>query len=104
MGRNMKKMIIVTILLAITGVLLPAYSTIDTERLLNEDYLRNAGYSPESIRMIEIKRYEPYAPYEEVQTEKNLFKRFVQYLDPLAESGRFGRGIIDPRLDMPSKL
>ena len=100
----MKRLIISTIFLALACGTLPAISAIDTERLLNEDYLRNAGYSPEAIRMINIKRYDPYAPYEEPPRTNNLIKRFVQYIDPLAESGRFGTGIIDPRLDMPSKL
>ncbi len=100
----MKKIIISTIILTFALGLLPAVAAIDTERLLNEDYLRNAGYSPEAIRMINIKRYDPYAPYEEPQYTKNIIKRFVQYMDPLAESGKFGTGTIDPRLDMPSKL
>ncbi len=101
---SMKKLIISTILLALACGVLPALAAIDTDRLLSEDYLRNAGYSPEAIRMVNIKRYDPYSPYVEPKRETNLIKRFVQYMDPLAESGRFGTGIIDPRLDMPSKL
>lgn len=100
----MKKIIIPTIILTFFCGLLPAVAVIDSDRLLNEDYLRNAGYSQESIRMINLKRYDAYAPYEEPQKNKNYIKRFIQYMDPLTESGRFGRGNIDPRLDRPSQL
>ena len=100
----MKKLIISVALIAFGCSLLPVSAVIDSERLLNEDYLRNAGYSPESIRMIKIRSYDPYAPHEETAKGKNYLKRFVQYIDPAAESGRFGTSIIDPKLDRPSQL
>ena len=100
----MKKIIISAVVLSFACGLLPAVAVIDSERLLNEDYLRNAGYSQEAVRMINVKRYDAYAPYEEPKKSKNFIKRFVQYMDPLTESGRFGRGNIDPRLDRPSQL
>ena len=100
----MKKIIISMMVLFFACSLLPVEAVIDSERLLNEDYLRNAGYSQESVRMINVRRYDAYAPYEEPVKNKNYIKRFVQYMDPLTESGRFGKGNIDPRLDRPSQL
>ena len=100
----MKKLITTTVLTVIAFNLLPASAAIDTERLLNEDYLRNAGYSPESIRMINIKRYDPYAPYKGPEDNRNFIKKFIHYMDPLADSGKFGQGIIQPGITGPSKL
>lgn len=104
MGRNMKKLMITAILLSTSFSLLPAFATIDTERLLNEDYLRNAGYSQAAIDMINVKRYDPYAPYENNKNKKNFLVRFWHYMDPASDSGTFGRGTAGPKLDRPSGL
>ncbi|MBQ2870795.1 hypothetical protein IJE86_03725 [bacterium] len=103
----MKKLIKTMLLLAITSFALPTFAVIDSDRLLNEDYLRNSGYSPETIRMINLKRIDPYAPYEKKEVKQNpvsWVKRFYQYMDPATDNQRFGEGIIDPRLDRPSQL
>lgn len=101
----MKKTILTSFVLC--GLCVPAFAVIDSDRLLHEDYLRNNGYSPEMIRMINIKRVDPYAPYEEKEvknTPATWVKRFYQYIDPSTDNQRFGEGIIDPRLDRPSQL
>ena len=103
MGRSMKKLIISTILMAVVCSMAPAFAVIDSERLLNEDYLKNAGYSPEAIRMIKIKSYDPYSPYEEPGRGKNIFVRLWNYIDPATESGYFGRSKIDPSIDKPGQ-
>ena len=100
----MKKLIILAILLTISYSFLPAKAAIDTERLLNADYLRNAGYSPATIDILNAKRYDPYAPFEENKNKKNIFVRFWQYMDPAVDNGRFGRGVASPNMDRPSQL
>ena len=104
MGRNMNKLVITTILLTATFNILPAFAVIDTERLLNENYLRNAGYSPATINMINAKIYDPYSPYEEEKEKRNIFVRFKYYIDPASDNGRFGRGIANPDFSQPDKL
>ena len=106
-GKNMKKLIIATMLMGLTLPALPVLASIDTDRLLTEDYLRNSGYSPETVRMINLKRIDPYAPHKKREVKQNpvsWVKRFYQYIDPATDNQRFGEGMIDPRLDRPSQL
>jgi len=103
----MKKLIISTLILTLAGCSIPAFAVIDSDRLLSEDYLRNSGYSPETIRLINLKRIDPYAPYKEKEvqtTPVSWVKRFWQYIDPAVDNERFGEGIISPSVDTPSKL
>lgn len=103
----MKKLIISTLIAAAASIALPSLSVVDTDRLLSEEYLRNQGYSPETIRMINLKRVDPYAPRkekEEQTTPVSYMKKFWQYIDPAVDNERFGEGIINPSVDRPSGL
>lgn len=103
----MKKLSTLTALLTIIGLSMPAYSIVDTDQLMSEDYLRNQGYSPETIRIMHLKMVDPYAPHKEKEfqhTPVNYIKKFYQYVDPATDNQNFGEAIIDPRLDWPSKL
>ena len=103
----MKKLIISMLILTVASITLPSLAVIDTDRLLSEEYLRNQGYSPETIRMINLKRIDPYAPHKEKEiknTPVNWVKRFWQYADPAVDNERFGEGVINPSIDRPSGL
>lgn len=106
-GKAMKKLIISTAFLALIGSSIQAWAAIDTEQMFSEDYLRNQGYSPHSIELINLRKIDPYAAHkeEEVQnTPLNWTKKFYNYMDPTADGGNFGKGIISPGIDVPSKL
>ena len=103
----MKKLIIPILILTVTSITLPSLAVIDTDSLLSEDYLRNQGYSPETIRMINLKRIDPYAPHKEKElqtTPVGWIKRFWQYVDPAVDNERFSEGVINPGIDRPSGL
>ena len=103
----MKKLAALTAILTFSGLVLPAYSIIDTNQLMSEDYLRNTGYSPETTRIMKLKMVDPYAPHQEKEfqhTPVNYVKKFYQYVDPATDNQNFGEAIIDPRMDWPSKL
>ncbi len=103
----MKKLMTSTLILTVFSLTLPCFAVIDNERLLSEDYLRNQGYSPETVRMINIKRIDPYADYsvpEEKVTPLTYMKKFWQYMDPALDNERFGKSVINTNIDRPSGL
>ncbi len=103
----MKKLIMFMALLGFVSAGMSAFAYIDTNRLWSEDYLRNQNYSPETIRMMNLKRIDPYAPYVEEEKENtpvNWGKRLYQYFNPAVDNGKFGTGTINPGVDAPSNL
>ncbi len=106
----MKKLIISTLVLSFMISGMEAFSAMTTDHMTSEEYLRNSGYSPETVRIINLRKKDPYQPVrvKEPDTGKtrmvNWVKKFYQYMDPATDNQRFGEGIIDPRLDRPSQL
>lgn len=105
----MKKLMTSTLILTAFSFALPCFAFIDSERLLSEDYLRNQDYSPETIRMMNLKMIDPYDDYIEPESKINLnplvyMKKFWQYMDPAFDNERFGKGIINANIDRPSGL
>ncbi len=103
----MKKLITLTVLIITATFTMPSLAVVDSAQLLSEDYLRNQGYSPESIRMINLRIVDPYAPHQEKEvknTPVSWLKRFWQYADPAVDNERFGEGVINPSIDRPSGL
>ena len=102
----MKRLILLSAVIALTACGTQSFAIVDTNRMMSEDYMLNQGYSPEMVRMMNLRIVDPYAPHEEKEVKKTpqaWIKRFYQYLDP-ATDYKFGEGIIDPRMDRPSQL
>lgn len=102
----MKRLILLSTVLALTACGMKSFAIVDTNRLMSEDYMLNQGYSPEIVRMMNLRIVDPYAPHEVKEKRKNAkdwIKRFYQYVDP-ATDYKFGDGIIDPRMDRPSQM
>lgn len=100
----MKKVILLAGILVFGN--LSAFAIIDSDYTTSEQYLKNCGYSKETIRLIQLKKKSPYAPIEvEEKTvgQKTLggLKSFWRYLDPAADNHRFGEGEISPDAARP---
>jgi hypothetical protein len=95
----MKKIIITTAIFMFSN--LGAIAMIDSDYSTSEQYLLNRGYSPETIRLINIRKKNPYAlpeVKEENVTQKSSWyaKKLWHYIDPAADNGNFGNSHINP--------
>lgn len=109
----MKKIFSLLLLGIIFTPILITNAAVDVDYMTSETYLRNNGYSPEIVRLVNEKKKDPYTP--EMPRYKGFagfFKRIgdfiagcYYYIDPSADNGKFGsRSKISPGLDGPSDL
>lgn len=109
----MKKIFSILLLGIVFSPVLSASAVVETEFMTSETFLRNQGYSPETARIVNYKKTDPYTP----QTRKyngfgGFFKRIghfladcYYYIDPSSDNGNFANEmIVSPGLDSPSNL
>jgi len=88
----MKKSLILSTMLLMAAV--PAVATLDVQESTSPEFLYNSGYSSEAIRLIQYdKAYangENFRAAEQQKVRnKNIFVKFLDYLDPSRDDGRF---------------
>lgn len=88
----MKKSLILSTMLLMAAI--PAVASVDVRETTTPEYMYNGGYSSEAIRLIQYNK--AYANGENLRAleqekvrRRNFFVKFMDYLDPGRDDGKY---------------
>lgn len=92
----MKKFVYVLSFLFIGALSANAY--VDSQFTSSEQFLKNTGYSSDTIKAVNFGKKDPYTPLDENKDKRSILRKIYNYIDPCSETNRsFPEHEIDPR-------
>ena len=90
----MKKILTLTLMLLISAS--AGMCSISNKEMTNETYMKNQGYSDETIRLINMQIYEPFGEKEKQGTPiGRAWRKINAFIDPAYDDGKFGQQNIE---------